>query len=90
MTTPLRRRLQDWLVENPAWESWANTQDGIWHQLFQLYEQGCTATEAFNKIGLGNEQEIEELKAQIERQHDSIVNQGATIVQLNVRLSAKK
>lgn len=79
MSTPLRRRAHDFLTENPAWSSWVDGQDEIWRQHNELREQGYTAAEANARLGLVPDDDVDELKTQLQRQHDSIARQAATI-----------
>jgi hypothetical protein len=87
MTTPLRQRAHDWLTENPAWESWVDGQHQLWVRLFDLYEQGHTAPEAVIALGLGPEDDVDELKKQLKRQHDTIVNQAGTITRMQAQFN---
>jgi hypothetical protein len=86
MTTPLRQRAGNWLQQHPAWESWVDSHHQLWVRLFELYEQGHTAPEAVIALGLGPDDDAEELKAQLKRQHATIVNQAATITGKNHKI----
>jgi hypothetical protein len=82
-TTPLRRRLQNWLVDNPGWENWVDAQDDLWLRLDELREQGHIAAEAYEAMGFRRQedvaeihqlgQEIDELGRELKREHDANV-----------------
>jgi hypothetical protein len=86
MTTPLQRRAHDFVTENPAWESWVIAQDEIWARIDELRDQGATADEAIARLGPEPE-DVDELKAQLKRQHGTIERQAATITRMQAQFN---
>lgn len=79
--------VRTWLTQHPEHEAWVTAQNQIWEVALEYHAAGYTVTQMATYLAQLPEpqtepEDITELKTQLQRQHDAIERQAATITQL--------